>query len=83
MNKRASIDEITVTFFSITLVVIVLAWQTGSFPLYLLALFSLSVNLFIEAYKERKRGGNNFFFSQQLLRGISLWLIIIAAFFLL
>ncbi len=82
MDKKASINEVTITLFSITLAFIMIAWQMGSFLLYFLALASLSINIFMEAYKERKKG-NVFFFSQHLIRGVSLWVIIIVGFLLI
>ncbi|MGN8647938.1 hypothetical protein ACTNEO_05285 [Gracilibacillus sp. HCP3S3_G5_1] len=71
MKKKATIDEITVACFSLTLVLIVLAWQHGSVVLGKIALVSLSINLFLEAWKERKKG-HAIFFSQFLFRGIGI-----------
>ncbi|SHM63824.1 hypothetical protein [Gracilibacillus kekensis] len=82
MNNKASIHEITIACFSITLLLILLAWRNNSLFLGTLALISLSGNLFIEAYKERKKG-NRFFFSQYLLRGFALWAILILVFFII
>ncbi len=82
MNNKATIHEITIASFSITLVFTVLAWRSNSILFGLLALISLSGNLFIEAYKERKQG-NHFFFSQYLLRGIAVWAILILVFFII
>jgi hypothetical protein len=71
VKKKASIDEITVACFSLTLVFIILAWQNQSTLLGVIALASLSINLFIEAWKEWKKG-HSFFFSQFILRGIGI-----------
>ncbi|MGP4039512.1 hypothetical protein ACTWP4_06300 [Gracilibacillus sp. D59] len=80
MNTKATIDEITVACFSITLVFTILAWHNGSIFLGMLALISLSVNLFIEAWKEWKKG-HPVFFSQFLFRGIGIIAIITITFF--
>ncbi|QGH36399.1 hypothetical protein GI584_21160 [Gracilibacillus salitolerans] len=71
VNKKATIDEISVACFSITLVFVILAWRNGSTLLGMIALACLSINLFIEAWKEWKKG-HSFFFSQFVLRGIGI-----------
>ncbi|SFM17724.1 hypothetical protein SAMN04487943_10981 [Gracilibacillus orientalis] len=80
MMRKATVDEITVACFSITLVFMVLAWQNGSVFLGMIALGCLSINLFIEAWKEWQKR-HAVFFSQFVLRGIGI--IVIMAFAIL
>ncbi|UOQ50204.1 hypothetical protein MUN88_09170 [Gracilibacillus caseinilyticus] len=81
MNKKAETHEVMISFFCISLALIVLAWQYHSVLLWVLALTSLSVNFFMEAFKEWKLGRPPLFFSQQLFRGLGLLGIAILLFF--
>lgn len=77
MENKATIHEVTAACFSITLLFVVLAWQFEVFLLWIMALFGLCINLWIEAFKEWEKG-NKYFFSQQLLRGVGLFIFSIS-----
>ncbi|MDX8045053.1 hypothetical protein SH601_03555 [Gracilibacillus sp. S3-1-1] len=71
MKKSATINEVTVAFLSLTLVLLTLAWKSGSLIIGILALISLSINFFIDGWKEHKKG-QSFFFAQSISRGIGI-----------
>ncbi|WP_066188179.1 hypothetical protein [Gracilibacillus timonensis] len=68
---KATIDDIHIACFCMTLALIMIAWVYSSMLLAMIALTSLSINLFIDAFKEWRQG-NTYFFSQSLVRGLGL-----------